>query len=86
MVARCKPLGVWASVLILPLSPPRQEWHKSCFNCRDCKRPLDSTIACDGPDKDIYCKTCYARRFGPKGFGFGHTPTLVSGSAEEQVA
>ncbi|XP_043227681.1 muscle LIM protein Mlp84B-like isoform X2 [Amphibalanus amphitrite] len=62
-----------------------REWHKSCFNCRDCKRPLDSTIACDGPDKDIYCKTCYARRFGPKGFGFGHAPTLVSGSVEEQA-
>jgi len=62
-----------------------REWHKSCFSCCDCKRPLDSTIACDGPDKDIYCKTDYARRFGPKGFGFGHSPTLVSGSADEQV-
>ncbi|XP_043239341.1 titin homolog isoform X2 [Amphibalanus amphitrite] len=53
-----------------------QEWHTSCFSCRDCKRPLDSTIACDGPDSEIYCKLDYAKRFGPKGFGFGHT--LVS--------
>jgi len=68
----------------LKLSKGR-EWHKACFNCRDCRRPLDSTIACDGPDSEIYCKTDYGRRFGPKGFGFGHAPTLVSGSVEEQA-
>ena len=49
-----------------------------CFNCNDCKRPLDSVLACDGPDKEIYCKTCYGKRYGPKGFGYGHMPTLVS--------
>jgi len=46
------------------------KWHKRCYGCRDCKRPLDSMILCDGPDGDIYCKLCYARRFGPKGYGF----------------
>nr|CAG4643710.1 EOG090X00ST [Lepidurus arcticus] len=53
-------------------------WHKRCFSCADCKRPLDSMLACDGPNKEIYCKACYGRRWGPKGFGYGHTPTLVS--------
>lgn len=26
---------------------------------------------CDGPDKNIYCKLDYAKKFGPKGYGFG---------------
>lgn len=51
-------------------------WHKKCFNCAECKRPLDSVLACDGPDKEIHCRGCYAKLFGPKGFGYGHTPVL----------
>lgn len=54
-----------------------QMWHKKCFNCAECHRPLDSVLACDGPDKEVHCRACYAKLFGPKGFGFGHTPTLV---------
>lgn len=53
-------------------------WHKKCYNCCQCHRPLDSTLQCDGPDKEIYCKACYGKKYGPKGFGFGHAPTLVS--------
>ncbi|KYB28123.1 Muscle LIM protein Mlp84B-like Protein [Tribolium castaneum] len=52
-------------------------WHKKCFNCAECHRPLDSVLACDGPDREIHCRACYSKLFGPKGFGFGHTPTLV---------
>uniref|UniRef100_A0A4Y0AMQ5 LIM zinc-binding domain-containing protein n=1 Tax=Anopheles funestus TaxID=62324 RepID=A0A4Y0AMQ5_ANOFN len=57
-------------------------WHKKCFNCNECHRPLDSMIACDGPDREIHCRACYGKLFGPKGFGFGHTPTLVSTDAQ----
>ncbi|XP_034243871.1 muscle LIM protein Mlp84B-like isoform X3 [Thrips palmi] len=57
-------------------------WHKKCFNCCDCHRPLDSMLACDGPDKEIYCRACYGKKFGPKGFGYGFAPTLVSTSGE----
>jgi len=46
------------------------KWHKRCYSCRDCHRPLDSMVLCDGPDGDIYCRLCYAKRFGPKGYGF----------------
>ncbi|XP_063379703.1 muscle LIM protein Mlp84B isoform X1 [Cydia fagiglandana] len=60
-------------------------WHKRCFNCAECHRPLDSMLACDGPDKEIHCRSCYAKLFGPKGFGYGHTPTLVSCDAEPTV-
>lgn len=52
-------------------------WHKKCFNCAECHRPLDSVLACDGPDREIHCRACYGKLFGPKGFGFGHAPTLV---------
>ncbi|BES90878.1 muscle lim protein [Nesidiocoris tenuis] len=61
-------------------------WHKKCFNCCQCHRPLDSMLACDGPDKEIYCKACYGKNFGPKGFGYGHAPTLVSTNGESTAA
>lgn len=60
-------------------------WHKKCFSCAECKRPLDSTLACDGPDKEIHCRPCYAKLFGPKGFGYGHSPTLVSTTGESTI-
>lgn len=47
-----------------------KEWHRKCFKCKDCNRTLDSIIACDGPDRDVYCKTCYGKKWGPHGYGF----------------
>ncbi|XP_071453098.1 muscle LIM protein Mlp84B-like isoform X2 [Hetaerina americana] len=57
-------------------------WHKKCFNCAECHRPLDSVLACDGPDREIHCRACYGKHFGPKGFGYGHAPTLVCADGE----
>ncbi|KAF4523286.1 hypothetical protein B566_EDAN009409 [Ephemera danica] len=57
-------------------------WHKKCFNCSECHRPLDSVLACDGPGREIYCKSCYGRKYGPKGFGYGHSPTLFTSNGE----
>ncbi|KAM3871967.1 cysteine and glycine-rich protein 1-like isoform 2-T2 [Diretmus argenteus] len=46
-------------------------WHKNgCFRCALCGKGLESTTLAD-KDGDIYCKGCYAKNFGPKGFGFG---------------
>ena len=28
----------------------RHAYHKKCFTCRECERPMDSFIACDTPD------------------------------------
>ena len=36
-----------------------QVYHKHCFKCNVCHRQLDSRIACDGPDKGIYCNGEY---------------------------
>lgn len=60
-------------------------WHKKCFNCATCHRPLDSMLACDGPDREIYCRSCYGKHYGPKGFGYGHAPTLVSTNGESTI-
>jgi len=63
-----------------------QVWHKQCFTCSRCSRYLDSRIACDGPDKKVYCNVCYRKLFGIKGYGFGQGgPALLSGSAMESV-
>ena len=58
-----------------------QSFHKKCFTCFDCKRPLDSTTVNDGPNNEIFCKACYGKNFGPKGYGFGGSsvPALMAG-------
>lgn len=48
-----------------------RQWHKECFKCANCSKRLDSVNCCEGPDKDIYCKVCYGKKFGPKGYGYG---------------
>ena len=56
-----------------------QAWHKRCFTCTKCNRALDSTTVNDGPDGDIYCKSCYSAQFGMKGYGYGQgAGTLMS--------
>nr|KAF6399663.1 cysteine and glycine rich protein 1 [Molossus molossus] len=47
-----------------------KSWHKSCFRCAKCGKGLESTTLAD-KEGEIYCKGCYAKNFGPKGFGFG---------------
>ena len=40
-------------------------FHKKCFTCCNCKRALDTSNACDGPNKDVFCNSCYTKYFGP---------------------
>ena len=46
-------------------------YHKACFTCLECQRPLDSMTCCDAPDGEIFCKLCYGKNYGPHGYGFG---------------
>ena len=52
-------------------------WHKrGCFTCKDCNKSLDSnTIAERAPSGqeqgEIFCRTCYGKHYGPKGYGYG---------------
>jgi len=41
-------------------------YHKPCFSCIDCNKKLDSMTCCEGPDNEIYCKSCYSLEFGAK--------------------
>ncbi|XP_031572281.1 cysteine and glycine-rich protein 3-like [Actinia tenebrosa] len=54
------------------ISMAGKEWHRRCFSCADakCRKKLESTTCCDAQD-EIWCKSCYAKRFGPKGYGYG---------------
>ncbi|XP_039745554.1 muscle LIM protein 1 isoform X5 [Pararge aegeria] len=46
------------------------KWHKMCFKCGLCQKLLDSTN-CTEHEGELFCKMCHARKFGPKGYGFG---------------
>ncbi|KAM8876814.1 cysteine and glycine-rich protein 3 [Synchiropus picturatus] len=52
-----------------------KSWHKTCFRCAMCGKSLESTTVTD-KDGEIYCKVCYAKHFGPKGFGLGNAAML----------
>ncbi|KAK6972478.1 cysteine and glycine-rich protein 2-like isoform X1 [Biomphalaria glabrata] len=52
-------------------------WHKTCFNCKSCKKSVDSSTMAFH-EQEVYCKTCYGKNFGPKGFGFGQGAGTLS--------
>ncbi|XP_052248930.1 cysteine and glycine-rich protein 1-like [Dreissena polymorpha] len=47
-------------------------YHKQCFRCAGCRKTLDSHTMTQR-EEDLFCKNCYSKHFGPKGFGFGST-------------
>jgi len=47
-----------------------QAWHKGCFLCYACSKRIDSSNMCER-ESEIYCRACYGKNFGPKGFGYG---------------
>jgi len=47
-----------------------KDWHKLCFRCAACGKGLDSTTVVDR-DGQIFCRACYGKNFGPKGYGYG---------------
>lgn len=54
-----------------------KSWHKRCFTCKDCNKSLDATNIGERKDPgdpvsgEVYCKSCYGKNFGPKGYGYG---------------
>ena len=45
----------------------KRVYHRRCFTCEDCRRPLDYSTLSEGPVNDsIYCKNCYNKLFGPR--------------------
>merc|ERR1712001_433651 len=48
-----------------------------------CNKFLDSTT-CAEHDRKLFCKTCYGRKYGPKGVGFGGGAGALSMDTGEQ--
>jgi hypothetical protein len=53
-----------------------RKWHRGCLRCDGCSTTLESGKLEEGPlsatygnPTNIWCRTCYAKRFGPKGIG-----------------
>ncbi|KAI8846902.1 hypothetical protein BC829DRAFT_397740 [Chytridium lagenaria] len=59
------------------ITGPGGMWHKTCLTCKECNKRLDSTNVTER-DKEAYCKTCYGKKFGPKGYGFGGGAGVLS--------
>ena len=38
-------------------------FHKQCFTCCQCKHTLDYSNCMEGPNNEIYCKTCYVKEY-----------------------
>uniref|UniRef100_A0A8C8UIE0 Cysteine and glycine-rich protein 2 n=1 Tax=Peromyscus maniculatus bairdii TaxID=230844 RepID=A0A8C8UIE0_PERMB len=47
-----------------------RSFHRCCFLCMVCRKNLDSTTVTIH-DEEIYCKSCYGKKYGPKGYGYG---------------
>lgn len=42
----------------------RDRWyHKHCFACALCNHLLDNSNCMEGPNEEVYCKTCYVREY-----------------------
>ena len=57
-------------------------YHKKCASCNSCHIKLDSATLCNGPDREIYCQNCHARKFGGAGL---RGSTWVDESATSQL-
>ncbi|XP_068427826.1 cysteine and glycine-rich protein 3 [Clinocottus analis] len=64
--------AVFAAEKVMGAGKP---WHRTCFRCAFCGKSLESTTVTD-KDGELYCKVCYAKHFGPKGFGLGNAAML----------
>jgi len=45
-------------------------FHKLCFRCSSCNKGL-SSFTLTVHNGTLFCKSCYGKNFGPKGYGFG---------------
>ncbi|KAG0046024.1 hypothetical protein BGZ83_008787 [Gryganskiella cystojenkinii] len=58
------------------LAPGGAKYHKLCLRCIECSKSLDSTNMTDRQGQP-YCKTCYSKAFGAKGYGYGSGASML---------
>lgn len=61
------------SILITDPFLPCLVWRPTA----NCKKMLDSTNATEHDD-ELFCRSCYAKKFGPKGYGYGGGAGVLS--------
>ena len=54
-----------------------QYFHKLCFKCTLCNKLLETNILTEHQG-DLFCRSCYGKKFGPKGYGFGGGAGILS--------
>ncbi|XP_016096128.1 cysteine and glycine-rich protein 3-like isoform X2 [Sinocyclocheilus grahami] len=56
-----------------------RSFHKTCFICSKSTKHygLDSTTVA-AHESEIYCKSCYGKKYGPKGYGYGQGAGALS--------
>ncbi|KAK1798617.1 hypothetical protein P4O66_006910, partial [Electrophorus voltai] len=54
-----------------------RSFHKTCFICMACRKALDSTTVA-AHESEVYCKSCYGKKYGPKGYGYGQGAGALS--------
>jgi len=53
------------------------KYHKLCLKCTTCGRMVDATNMVDRESK-LYCRGCYAKEFGPRGYGYAGGAAFLS--------
>lgn len=51
--------------------------EKCIFHSVSCRKGLDS-ITVAAHESEIYCKSCYGKKYGPKGYGYGQGAGALS--------
>ncbi|RIA95798.1 cysteine and glycine-rich protein 1 [Glomus cerebriforme] len=53
------------------------KYHKLCLRCVNCDKLVSSSNLADREGK-IYCRPCYSKAFGPKGYGYGNGAAFLT--------
>ncbi|CAF1050011.1 unnamed protein product [Didymodactylos carnosus] len=59
------------------VSAAGKKYHKLCCKCTHCGKLLNSQNLTEH-DEMLYCKSCYSKSFGPKGYGHGVGAGILS--------
>uniref|UniRef100_A0A3B4X9L7 Cysteine and glycine-rich protein 3 (cardiac LIM protein) n=1 Tax=Seriola lalandi dorsalis TaxID=1841481 RepID=A0A3B4X9L7_SERLL len=60
-------------------------YYLCVFHTVSCRKGLDSTTVA-AHESEIYCKSCYGKKYGPKGYGYGQGAGALSSDPPGQNA
>ena len=59
-------------------------YHKRCFNCHRCARPLDTLGAHVGPEMNVFCKVCFKVVTAPERPQYQTDTTIIMAEEEKE--